>query len=52
MTVEEYYAITVEGDRLQLVEGELIVNDPTLLHGLAQVNVLTELTNWVRAEAG
>ncbi|HZG48734.1 MAG TPA: Uma2 family endonuclease [Thermoleophilaceae bacterium] len=52
MTVDEYYEITVEGDRLQLVEGELIVNDPTPLHALAQVNILTELTNWARAEPG
>lgn len=36
MTAEEYYAVTVEGDRKQLVEGELVVNDPKLIHALLQ----------------
>ena len=33
ITADDYYAQTVEGDRKQLVEGEIIVNEPKLLHG-------------------
>jgi Uma2 family endonuclease len=49
MTAEEYFAVSVEGDMTQLVDGVMIVNDPRFLHNLSQVMVLTELTNWIRA---
>jgi Uma2 family endonuclease len=49
MTAEEYFAVSVEGDMTQLVDGVMIVNDPRLLHNLSQVRILTELTNWIRA---
>ena len=49
MTADEYFAVSVEGDRKQLVDGVMIVNDPTLLHNLAQVTILTELTIWIKA---
>ncbi len=52
MTADEYFAVSVEGDRMQLVEGELVLNEPTVRHGLAQVTLLTELTNWTRAGPG
>jgi Uma2 family endonuclease len=52
MTAEEYFAVSVEGDRTQLVDGVMIVNEPTLLHNLAQVNILTELVTWIRAAPG
>jgi Uma2 family endonuclease len=52
MTADEYFAVSVEGDRKQLVDGVMIVNDPTLLHNLAQVRILNALTNWVEAAPG
>ena len=52
MTAEEYFAVSVEGDRKQLVDGVIIVNDPTLLHNAAQVAILTDLVIWTRATPG
>ncbi len=50
MTAEQYYAVTVEGDRKQLVEGEIVVNDPKLIHALLQGRLMHALHTW--AEAG
>lgn len=36
MTAEQYYALTVEGDRKQLVGGEIVVNEPKLIHAALQ----------------
>jgi Uma2 family endonuclease len=52
MTAEEYFAVSVERDKTQLVDGVMIVNETRLLHNLAQVTILTELTNWTRAAPG
>jgi Uma2 family endonuclease len=50
MTADEYFAVSVVGDRKQLVDGVMIVYEPNLLlHNLAQVRILTALTNWVEA---
>ena len=49
MTADEYFAVSVVGDKTQLVDGVMIVNDPTLLHNLAQVRILNALTNWIDA---
>ncbi|CAN5505743.1 hypothetical protein BH20ACT18_BH20ACT18_05230 [soil metagenome] len=52
MTVEAYYAVTVEGDRMQLVEGELVVNEPRPIHGILQVRLSAALFNWSSAGEG
>ena len=52
MTVEDYYAISVEGDRKQLVDGRIVVSDPKLIHDLLRVRILAELHNWTEAGAG
>jgi len=52
MTVEDYYAVTVEGDRMQLVDGELVVNEPKQIHGLLQGRLYAALFNWVAAGRG
>jgi len=52
MTADEYFAVSVVGDMTQLVDGVMIVNEPTLLHNLSQVRVLNALTNWVEAAPG
>lgn len=47
MTAEQYYAITVEGDRKQLVEGEIIVNEPKTIHAHLQMEIAFALRSWV-----
>jgi Uma2 family endonuclease len=47
MTVEEYFRISVEGDRKHLVDGTVVVNDePTLVHAQVQMRILVALANW------
>jgi Uma2 family endonuclease len=47
MTVEQYYEITVEGDRKHLVDGAIVVNDePTFAHGQLQFRILLALGTW------
>jgi Uma2 family endonuclease len=52
MTVEDYYAITVEGDRKQLVDGAIVVNEPHLNHMRVQRRLIVDLDAWVGAEPG
>jgi Uma2 family endonuclease len=49
MTAEQYYAITVEGDRKQLVEGEIVVNEPKIIHAHLQLSIATALRAWTDA---
>jgi Uma2 family endonuclease len=49
LTADEYYAITVEGDRKQLVEGEIVVNQPKGIHAVLQERLTFALGAWVRA---
>jgi Uma2 family endonuclease len=48
MTVADYYAITVEGDRKQLVDGRIIVNDPRVTHGVLHTRIVFALESWIR----
>jgi hypothetical protein len=34
MTADEYYTISVEGDRKQLVDGQIVVTEPKTIHEL------------------
>ncbi len=52
MTAEQYYAVTIEGDRQQLIEGEIVVNEPKLIHAKLQEQLAFELGAWVRADEG
>ena len=52
LTVEDYYAITVEGDRKQLVDGRIVVNDPKPIHDLLRARLIAELHNWTDAGPG
>ena len=52
MTAEQYHAWSVEGDRTQLVEGEVIVNDPKPMHAVLQGELLFVLGAWIRAGEG
>ena len=49
MTADEYFAVSVVGDRTQLVDGVMIVNEPTLLHNLAQGHIFAALYSWTGA---
>jgi Uma2 family endonuclease len=52
MTADEYHAVTVEGDRTQLVDGRIVVDEPKLIHGVLQLRLGGELYAWVRAGEG
>jgi Uma2 family endonuclease len=47
ITAERYYELTVEGDRKQLVDGEIVVSQPKPIHALLQMRLATTLHNWV-----
>src|SRR5680860_1081402 len=54
MTAEEFLAL--EGPDwprdMCLVDGEVVVNQPGLLHGRVQVNLVYALESWTRAGSG
>jgi len=52
MTAEQYYAVTVEGDRKQLVDGAIVVNEPKVIHSLLQGRILASLHNWTEQGDG
>lgn len=45
--VDEYFAASVEGDRTQLIDGVVVVNDPALLHQHVQVELIFALREWI-----
>lgn len=47
LTADGYYAVTVVGDRKQLVEGEIVVNEPKLIHAALQGRLYFALAGWV-----
>ena len=52
MTAERYYEITVEGDRKQLVDGRIVVNEPKGIHAMLQFRLAVALGNWAQAREG
>jgi Uma2 family endonuclease len=52
MTAERYYEITVEGDRKQLVDGRIVVNEPKAIHMLLQLRLAYALHGWIQAGEG
>jgi hypothetical protein len=52
MTADQYYAISTEGDRHQLVEGRLIVNDPKPIHAVLQARLVVAIQAWTEASEG
>jgi Uma2 family endonuclease len=52
MTADRYYAVTVEGDRKQLVDGRIVVNEPKAIHALLQFRLAVALGNWVHGGDG
>jgi Uma2 family endonuclease len=47
ITAERYYELTVEGDRKQLVDGRIVVNEPKTIHALLQMRISVALGGWV-----
>ena len=52
MTADEYYATSVEGDRKQLVEGAIIVNEPKPIHAHLQLTLAMALRGWIESAGG
>ncbi|MBA3298672.1 MAG: Uma2 family endonuclease [Thermoleophilaceae bacterium] len=52
MTAEQYFAASTEGDRRQLVDGVMVVNEPGVRHAMAQMVLLTTLGIWTRGGEG
>jgi Uma2 family endonuclease len=51
ITAERYYELSVEGDRQQLVDGQIVVNEPKAIHALLQTRLCAALHNWVEGSA-
>jgi Uma2 family endonuclease len=52
MTVEEYRQVSVEGDRTQLIDGVMVVNNPKPIHQFVQVRLIGALSTWTDALPG
>lgn len=52
MTAEDYFASTVEGDRTQLVDGAIVVNEPRPIHSVLQGHLHVALARWIDAGDG
>ena len=46
MTAAEYFEVSFEGDRMQLVDGVMVLNEPTPEHQLVCTRLLIALSNW------
>ena len=49
LTADQYYEISVEGDRKQLVDGVIVVNEVRPIHGVLQVRLAAALHAWTGA---
>lgn len=52
MTAKQYYAVTTEGDRKQLVDGEIVVNEPKAIHAVLQWRLAVAIGTWIEAGGG
>ena len=52
ITADQYYEISVEGDRRQLVDGVIVVGEPRPMHGLLQGRLAGELHAWLGCGKG
>jgi Uma2 family endonuclease len=52
ITAERYYEISVEGDRKQLVDGRIVVNEPKAVHSILQSRLVIALGIWTRVGQG
>ena len=52
MTADEYLALGEGYPRTQLIEGEVVLNQPELLHQLVLIDLMGALRDWMRAAPG
>jgi Uma2 family endonuclease len=52
MTAEEYFAVTVEGDHKQLVDGAIVVPEPRPIHSVLQGRLYVAFARWTDAGEG
>ena len=52
ITAEQYFASSREGDRTQLIDGVMVVNEPRFLHGVLQVRIASALHIWADGAPG
>jgi Uma2 family endonuclease len=52
MTVDQFHAVAVEGDRTQLVDGRVVVSQPRPIHALLQGRILLEFVSWSETAPG
>jgi Uma2 family endonuclease len=52
MTAEEFFAVSVEGDHKQLVDGAIVVAEPRPIHSVLQGRLHLTLALWVDAAEG
>lgn len=52
ITAEQYFQSSRDGDRTQLIDGVMVVNEPRFLHGVLQVRVASALNSWTEAVPG
>ena len=52
ITAEEYFELSREGDRTQLIDGVLVVNQPRFLHGVVHARILGALVGWTDGAPG
>ena len=49
MSAEQYQDWSVEGDRTQLIAGEVVVNEPKPIHAVLQFRLLFAIGKWIEA---
>ena len=52
ITAEQYFALSVEGDRKQLVDGAIVMYDPKPIHADIQASLVVSLRAWADAARG
>ncbi len=52
LTAEEYFALPPTDERTQLIDGEIVVTEPTVRHQRLAGEIYGELRSWLRAHPG
>jgi len=52
LTAEEYFALPPTDERTQLIDGEIVVTEPTLRHQRLTGEIYLQLTSWLREHPG
>jgi Uma2 family endonuclease len=52
MTAEQYFAVSVEGDRKQLVDGTIVVAEARPIHGTLLFRIAFALQQWIQGGPG